>query len=120
MSGRIAFPFLTLREGSLRTEPWRIAAQGEEPTEVGEWLADWDPAVSLRATRSIGVDFKAAAEDLQMGPDDLELAVALRVGTGSGRLPRALIHRERHILHLDTPLIHVDLAIDGSKLSVIL
>lgn len=120
MSERVAFPFLTLHSASVLASDWKIATGDGEFIEAGDWLADWDASIPIRLSRSIGIDFEAAARDLEMNPGDLELVVALRIGTGPGRLARAVIIRKEQMLTVEEPVTIFETVVDGSELSTVI
>lgn len=120
MNSRVAFPFLTLAPASVLVSEWMVVMGEGEPVEAGEWLSDWDASTPLRLTRSVGIDVDAAARDLELDADRLELAAALRIGTGPGRMPRAIIARERKLLSASEPVILFEIDLDGGELSTLL
>ncbi|MGN7929270.1 hypothetical protein [Sphingopyxis sp. 22461] len=119
MSARIAFPFLTLQPGSVLVSEWKVAIGDEELTEAGDWLADWDASIPIRLSRSIGVDFEAAARDLELVTGKFELAASIRIGTGAGRLPRAIIARDRQRLTAENPVMMFETVLEGGDLSTV-
>ena len=120
MSSRVAFPFLTLQPASVLVSGWKVATGDNELLEAGDWLADWDASIPLRLSRSIGVDFGAAARDLEIGAGGLELAAALRIGTGPGRLPRSIIARKLQVLTAEDPVTILETVVDGGYLSSVI
>lgn len=120
MSARVAFPFLTLQDASVISNGWKIALGQGELNDAAEWLADWDSSIPIHISRTIGIDFAAAARDLDMETQDLKLVASLRIGTGTGRLPRAVIFREHQPFTFDAPIKTFDVVIDGSILSTVI
>lgn len=120
MNGRVAFPFLTLRDSSVCASTWKIGIGDSDPADSGDWIADWDASTPLRVSRSIGIDFEAAARDLEMEPNGLQLAASLRIGTGPGRLARAILGREQRILTVEEPVAVFERIVEGTGLSTIL
>ena len=120
MSSRVAYPFLTLSEAAVEASPWLTAKGHEELTELTDFIPDWDYATSLRLRRSISVDREAASAELELAGDDMVLGVGLRVGTGPGRMPRAIIHHEIRELPSASPLIEFDFEVPGEFLSSVL
>ncbi len=120
MSSRIAFPFFTLQDSSVLAQDWKIAIGRGDLLDAAEWLPDWDASIPLRLNRSFGIDFNAAARDLEIDPGALKLVVTLRIGSGQGRLSRSILARECRILDVDEPVTVLETVVDGSQLSSIL
>ena len=120
MNRRIAFPFLTLAGKAITDEPWSFSLNGEDVQPAGGFLLDWDAASEIRMRRTIRVDSKIAARQLDLAPASLYLALGIRVGTGPGRLPRRILHRQWR------PLVHgegreeIDVKVSGDQLSLVL
>src|SRR5687768_12583263 len=94
MSRSVAYPFLTLSDEAVMVTPWLVTVDTAPPVPAGDFLADWDYSSPIRVERTISLDSGLAAADLNIPTTDLSLAVGLRIGTGRGRLPRAIILRE--------------------------
>ncbi|MXY58717.1 MAG: hypothetical protein F4Y41_20430 [Gammaproteobacteria bacterium] len=119
MNRRVAFPFLTLSDEAIITEPWSLSLNGEDWQPAGSFLRDWDPASKICMRRTLRVDADVAASELDIDSGGLRLALGVRVGTGPGRLPRLIVHRESR------PLAHgerekLDLEVSGDQLSLVL
>ena len=120
MNRRIAFPFLTLSGEAIINEPWSLSLNGEDVQPAGGFLLDWDSASEIRMRRTLRVDSEIAAEDLGIAPASLHLAVGVRVGTGPGRLPRRILHREcRQLVHGEWRE-DLDVKVLGDQLSLVL
>lgn len=119
MSARIAFPFLTLSERAVRAEPWMVGLDDKERVPAGDYLPDWDYASRISLRRTILVDLNAAATDLDIAPEYLNLTISVRVGTGTGRLPRALILQQKYRCGQSDPTL-IELEIPGHGLSAVL
>lgn len=120
MSSPIAYPFLRLSDAAISASSWKIACNDGDFSDAGDFLADWDHATSLRLVRTVRVDFDVASRDLEVDGQSLALVAALRVGTGPGRLPRAVISHFRLDLDETRPTAEFDLFLDGSALSTVL
>lgn len=118
MSARIALPFLTLRGSTVHTTPWELSFNGDDWTTHDEFVPDWDPASTLWFRRQVSLDAEASASDLGISREELRLSVAVRVGTGQGRIPRNIIHREaRELGHED---VELSFALTGERLSAMI
>lgn len=118
MSTRIALPFLTLRESTVNASPWELSFNGEDWTTHDEFVPDWDPASTLWFRRRVSLDTEASANDVGIPHEELRLLVAIRVGTGQGRIPRAIIHRESKELGQET--VELSFVLTGERLSAII
>lgn len=119
MNTRIAFPFLTLSDDAVSATPWKIGCGDGDLQTAGDFLEDWDCATPLRLYRKLKLNPEVASLDLDLGMEDLGLAVSLRLGTGQGRMPRSIIQRVRQVLDLEHPEIEFDLHVEGSSLSMV-
>lgn len=120
MNRRVAFPFLTLTEAALAATTWEVSLDGGDWAEIGEHLPDWDPTSTMRLRRTIRVVPEIAEQDLSIPRDHLQLAIGIRVGTGQGRLPRMVLHRERRVLESGSWVQMFECEIPGRNLSVVL
>ena len=120
MNRRIAFPFLTLAGKAITDEPWSFSLNGENVQPAGGFLRDWDAASKIRMRRTIRVDSKIAARHLGIAPASLYLALGIRVGTGPGRLPRRILHREWRPLAHGEWREEIDVKVSGDQLSLVL
>lgn len=120
MNRRIAFPFLTLSDAAVTAAPWELSLNGGDWTEMSGHLANWDASSTVRVRRSIRVDPDVAARDLSGLPNEVRLAIGVQVGTGQGRLPRMVLERYQQVLERDSWGHDLELAIPGSRLSIVL
>lgn len=120
MNRRIAFPFLTLSNSTVSATAWEISLDGRDWTEADDHVADWDASTTIRMRRTISVGPELAVRDLGIPENQLQLAVAIRIGTGQGRLPRATLMRHRHTLDLASPSWEVEFPLAGRNLSTVL
>ena len=93
MSGRIAYPFLTLSEMAVDASPWLIAQGNDAPEEISDFLADWDYTAPLHVRRTLRLNREIAARELDIPQEELALGAGFLVGTGPGRLPRSIVHQ---------------------------
>ncbi len=94
MKRRSAAPFLQLGEAA-RVNGWVYELNHGSPLPLGELMPDWDYGATLKVSRTIQLDHEAAAEELQVSPEALELMVLIEIGSGPGTLPREIIERLR-------------------------
>ena len=120
MRRRYAFPFLTLSDASIKATPWSVSLNGGDWSSAGDYLPDWDSASSVGIRREINLDDTLAADDLGLDAHEVRLALTIRIGTGSGRLPRRIL--ECHYRELDPQTCEEQLhfEISGNLLSQIL
>ncbi len=91
MKRKSALPFLTLSEPAIGMSPW-IAKLDEHPKQpLSEYLPNWEYYSRLQISRSASVDYKAAAEMLNLRPGSFELIVVVDVATGPGTIPRQIV-----------------------------
>lgn len=88
MSGRIAFPFLTLPDSAIDFAGWLIGNPDQPLMPAGDVLENWDYARDLEISTTLGLDLAVAADLLAVPSDQLRLAVVLKAGTGVGAMPR--------------------------------
>lgn len=119
MTTRVAYPTLTLSDACINPSQWEIIGSDGVTMPVGEYLPDWDYSVSVRIQRHLSLDWSRAIEALECG-EDVKLAAVLKVGTGSGRLPRSIIHRTHVDISCDRPEALFALTLRGSQLSTVL
>ena len=120
MNRRVAFPFLTLSDAAVDAGAWSYSLDGGAWTPAGEFLAEWDAASVIRLRRKVRIDPQIAGNDLNLDPEKLGLAIAVRVGTGQGHLPRLILSREFRELAADTWQEKFDFEIAGERLSLLL
>ena len=120
MNHRIAFPFLTLSDAAVQTEPWHFSLNGGDFKPAGGFVPDWDAASEIRIRRSLGIEPRIAADDLGIAVGHLRLALGVRIGTGSGRLPRRILLRKRRELRPGRWRGEFDFQIRGDRLSLVL
>ena len=99
---------------------WELALNEGEFMDAGDFLPDWDSASSIRARRTVRIDFDLASAELGVACEELHLALMASIGTGAGRLPRLVTHRERLEYDADQSDIQVQLEVTGSSLSMVI
>ena len=120
MNRRIAFPFLTLSDAAVQSEPWHLSLNGGDFKPAGDFVPDWDAASEIRIRRSLGIEPRIAADDLGINVGNLRLAVGVRIGTGSGRLPRLILLRECRRLRPGRWREGFELLVPGDRLSLVI
>lgn len=111
-------PFLTLRESTVNASPWELSFNGHDWTTHDEFIPDWDTASTLWFRRQVSIDAEASAIDLGIPREELRLSVAVRVGTGQGRIPRIIVHREARELGQET--VELSFTLTGERLSAVI
>lgn len=114
---RIAFPFLTLDQTAICPQPWALLEEGAETPIADAWLPDWDAARDLRLRRLVTTDLDRAADLLSMPIDDGALELVIRIGTGTGNLPRLIIATSKLPLTRMEPTVVIDEFVPGHSLS---
>ncbi|MEQ8372600.1 MAG: hypothetical protein RID22_05835 [Roseibium aggregatum] len=120
MNRRVAFPFLTLSDSAVSATPWQLSLNDGDWIEAEDYLPDWDSTSIIRLRRTIRLEPELAAHDLSIPLDELQLALAIRIGTGSGRMPRMILERRRKLLKADAWKHNFDIEISGRHLSIVL
>ena len=120
MNRRIAFPFLTLSDAAVQSEPWHISLNGGDFKPAGGFVPDWDAASEIRIRRSLRIEPHIASDDLGITVGNLRLALGVRIGTGSGRLPRLILLQECRRLKPGSWREEFDLQVPGDRLSLVL
>jgi hypothetical protein len=95
MRRTVAFPFLTLSDSAVRATPWEISINDGNWRGATRILSGWDLSTTTRIRRSIELNMAIAAADLAISEDELSLSMTVKIGTGSGRFPKTIIHRHR-------------------------
>lgn len=120
MNSRVAFPFLTLSDHATEVSPWMLGLNDDERRPAGDYLPDWDYASRISLQRTISLNREIAAAELEIDASHLALSVCVRVGTGAGRLPRAIISQQQRPFDAGVDTVIVDMAIPGYVLSTVL
>lgn len=120
MRRRVAYPFLTLSETAIEAPPWRISLNGGDFAVIGDYLPDWDMASTIRIQREMRIEERVAADDLRLDPEEICFAVGVRLGTGSGRLPRYIVQAEQQKLDSGRSSAVFDIELEGNQLSSVL
>lgn len=98
MTGKAAFPFLTIPPDLVDFGGWLIGAPGEPLMPAGDTLEKWDYETELEVGFSIAIDPEAVASALRLNGLGSKFSAAITVGTGAGRLPRRiLVHRMENL-----------------------
>ena len=120
MSGRVAFPFLTLSDGAVRASHWACSLDGQPEEPAGDFLSNWDAASVVRIRRRVQIEPRIAASNLEVAPENLRLSLVVRIGTGTGRLPRLILYRQTHELCEKAWEKELDIEVTGEQLSLVL
>ncbi len=117
MADRVAFPFLVLSDEVVDANQWMIGPVGEPLQPCPDMLDYWDYEQDLEVRRQIRIDMSAAAEKLDLDPNDLSLMAVLSVGTGRGTMPRQLWPEETRQIREDDDEITLNAIIESRTLS---
>lgn len=120
MNSRIAFPFLRLSESAVESSPWLVALNRDDWLTAGDFLKDWDNSSTIRLRREFQLDPDTASLDLKIKKDELLLSLGTRIGTGPGRLPMLIVHRENREFVPPDQQICLELELSGDNLSSVL
>ena len=120
MNPAVAFPFLRLSDPSVEASAWKVGMNGADPVPCTDHLPNWDPSCHLLLTRTVRVDHELSARLLGLEATDCHLMLDVRVGTGSGRLPRSIIHREARLVGSAGEDICLEFELAGHSLSTVI
>lgn len=116
MNKRIAFPFLTLSDRTVGFQGWMIGDPGEPLQPTPDILEAWDYERDLEVRAPFKIDLDAVEAELGIPRNQLGLAVALKVGTGAGSLPRRLMRPAVELVDEDG-MAEISATLYGAKLS---
>ena len=119
MRRHVAFPFLTMSDAAVDAAPWCCSVNGGDWTHADDFLPDWDAATRVRFRRTVRLDPHVAANDLGIIPENLQLSLRVRIGTGAGRLPRLILLRDYRSLTADNWQEEFDIEVTGEQLSLV-
>lgn len=91
MNKRIAFPFLTLPDSAVGFRGWMIGDPGEPLMPAPDILEAWDYERDLEVQARFEIGLDAVEAELGIPMNQFSLAVAFKIGTGAGTLPRKLM-----------------------------
>jgi hypothetical protein len=114
---RVAFPFLTIPNDSVKFSDWMIGPPGEPLSPATDILENWDYEQDIQVNVQVHVEFQDAADELEIDSADLRLAVVLVAGTGSGSLPRRLDRLDTAVLSFGRSTVTLETIIPGRTLS---
>lgn len=117
MSRNVAFPFLTIPDECIDAQPWFVNVDGCDLGPAKEYVADWDYATKLQFSRTVGLQFEAAANFLGIPADSLKLGLLVEVGTGAGRLPRKVLLTEFYEITPGSPKADIAINLRSGNLS---
>lgn len=120
MNSRIAFPFLRLSESAVESSSWFVALNRDDWLAAGDFLKDWDNSSTIRLRREFQLNPDIASLDLEINKDELLLSLGVRIGTGPGRLPMLIVHRENREFVPPDQRICLELELSGDNLSSVL
>lgn len=98
MKRRTAAPFLQL-SGAAQLDGWVYELNHGSPVALSDQMADWDYSASLKVSRTLKLEHAAAADELGLEAEALDLTVMVEAGSGPGTLPREIVLRS--LLPLD-------------------
>lgn len=117
MNERVAFPFSRLDSDAVGFTGWWVGDRGQPLGPAEDILEGWDYERDLEVGVGFDFDFDRACSLLDIPADALSLAVVLKSGTGSGKMPRRM-DRIR-VEKLDRSLSRLDIraVVPGARLS---
>lgn len=83
-------------------------------------MKNWDNSSTIRLRRQFQINPDIASLDLGIEKDELRLSLGVRIGTGSGRLPMLIVHRESHEFEHSDQRIDLEIEVPGDGLSIVL
>jgi hypothetical protein len=117
MIRRVAYPFLVLPDSVIEFTGWLIGDPELPLTPATEMLENWDYARDLEVSAGVSLDWKGAAQALQLPADDLRLKLLLIAGTGTGKFPRRQDRIREIVIDSGSPQATLSAAIPGYALS---
>ncbi|WP_193212972.1 hypothetical protein [Luteolibacter marinus] len=94
-----------------------IGERGSPLAPVADILEGWDYQCDLELNVEIEVDFQGAADALEIPSEELRLEAVLKVGTGSGTMPRRIEILDRVVLNSGRAEAKLEATLDSSNLS---
>ncbi|MGF6161157.1 MULTISPECIES: hypothetical protein [Pseudomonas] len=117
MNKRLAFPFLTITEGSITTSPWLLSLNNAPFLPASDHLANWDYSSQLTLNRTLSIDWDLVSLDLSHPKSKLPLEILVQIGTGSGNLPRKLWSEYQKAISYRADEIEITIPIISENLS---
>ncbi|WP_425072925.1 hypothetical protein [Sagittula sp. S175] len=117
MNQRVAFPFSRLDAAAVGFAGWRIGDPGEPLVPATDIFEGWDYERDLEVGARFEIDFDRAAVQLGIPLDQLSMALVLKAGTGSGKMPRRMDRIQTRKLVPSVPEFEVRAVVTGSRLS---
>jgi hypothetical protein len=111
----IAFPFLVFDQAAVNASPWALVGIDGTMADLGDYIEGWDYARDLHVQRSFELG-ELDVNALGIEPEDLDLQVVVRLGTGPGSMSRRSRTLSSQALQFGLPLI-LDHRIPGMELS---
>lgn len=112
----VAFPFFTLAQSDPEVSEWGLLAGDGSVEPLERLIPSWDYARDLRVQRTFHLSPELVSSRLGLDPASCSFELLVRLGTGSGTLPRRLVQLFRAELRPGVPLL-VDEAVAGDQLS---
>jgi hypothetical protein len=117
MNKNTAFPFLVLPDNAISSINVLLGDRDEPLEEASHLFENWDYARDLEVKVNIDVDFDVAASSLKIPIEELQLLVVLKIGTGSGNMPRNIQIYDKSIFTRGCYSAALSAILESSKLS---
>lgn len=111
-----ALPFLTIPSELVVAEPWSMRDDAGSLSSLPKVLEHWDYARDISLVRTLSLDFGKASKSLEIALGELDLAIAVRAGTGAGILPRLVLTTKVHQMSPNVQQ-EISLQLEGRALS---
>lgn len=112
----VAFPFFTLSQSDPDVSDWELIAEDGRVQTLERLIPGWDYARDLRIQRTLHLSPELVSSRLGLDPSSSSFELFVRIGTGTGTLPRRLVPLFRADLRPGVPLL-VDETVAGDHLS---
>jgi hypothetical protein len=112
----VAFPFFTLSQSDPDVSDWGLIADDGSVQTLERLIPGWDYARDLRIQRTLRLSSGLVTSRLGLDASSSSFELIVRIGTGTGTLPRRLVPLLRADLRPGVPLL-VDETVAGDQLS---
>lgn len=112
----IAFPFLTLSQSDPDVSDWSLVSDDGSEQPLKRLVAGWGYERNLRIQRTFHLSPGLVTSRLALDVSSSSFELLVRIGTGTGTLPRRLVPLSRTELLPGVPFL-VDATVNGDQLS---
>ncbi len=117
MNQRVAYPFKRLDSEAVGFMGWQIGDPGQPLVPATDIFEGWDYERDLEVGAGFELDFERASALLEIPAEALSMALVLKAGTGSGKMPRRMDRIRVAKLDPRVPNLDMRAIVSGSQLS---